>query len=115
MLIPRITDTLKTIARGATTSDFTPSMFALGGTSDNVLTEEGVSLLNQKLLDIWARHGQKVRLESLGTLEISKDVDFDILDSIIDSIYVKGILKIPEDFYHQMAHKIRSIGQVETT
>ncbi len=115
MLIPRITDTLKTIARGATTSDFTPSMFSLGGGSDDVITEEGVSLLNQRLLEIWVRRGQKVRLENLGVLEISKDVDFEALDRIIDSIYVKGILRIPEDFYHEMAHKIRSIGQVETT
>ena len=115
MLIPRITDTLKTIARGATTSDFTPSMFALGESSGDVITEEGVSLLNQRLLEIWARRGKKVRLENLGTLEISKDVDFEVLDQLIDSIYVKGILKIPEDFYHEMAHKIRSIGQVETT
>ncbi len=114
MLIPRITDTLKTIARGATTSDFTPTMFAMGD-SDDVITEEGVSLLNQKLLEIWVRRGRKVRLESLGTLEISKDVDFEVLDHLIDSIYVKGILKIPEEFYHEMAYKIRSIGQVETT
>ena len=115
MLIPRITDTLKTIARGATTSDFTPSMFGMGERDDDVITEEGVSLLNQKLLEIWARRGKKVRLESLGVLEISKDVDFEVLDQIINSIYVKGILRIPEDFYHEMAYKIRSIGQVETT
>ena len=115
MLIPRITDTLKTIARGATTSDFTPSMFVMGDRDDDVITEEGVSLLNQKLLEIWARRGKKVRLESLGVLEISKDVDFEVLDQIINSIYVKGILRIPEDFYHEMAYKIRSIGQVEAT
>lgn len=115
MLIPRITDTLKTIARGATTSDFTPSMFVMGDSGDDVITEEGVSLLNQRLLDIWVKRGKKVRLENLGVLEISKDVDFEVLDRLIDSIYVKGILKIPEDFYHEMAHKIRSIGQVETS
>ena len=115
MLIPRITDTLKTIARGATTSDFTPSMFALGGSGEDVITEENVSLLNQRLLEIWARRGSKVRLENLGVLEISKDVDFEVLNRLIDSIFVKGILRIPEEFYHEMAHKIRSIGQVETT
>jgi DNA-binding transcriptional regulator YhcF (GntR family) len=114
MLIPRITDALKTIARGATTSDFTPSMFVMGDSGDDVITEEGVSLLNQKLLDIWVRRGKKVRMENLGVLEISKDVDFQALDRIIDSIFVKGILKIPEEFYHEMAHKIRSMGQVET-
>lgn len=113
MLIPRITDTLKTIARGATTSDFTPSMFAMGG-SDDIITEEGVSLVNQKLLDIWVQRGSKVRLDSMGMLEISKDVDFQVLDSIIDSIMVKGNLRIPEEFYHEMAHKIRSIGMVKT-
>ena len=115
MLIPRITDTLKTIARGATTSDFTPSMFSMGDSGDDVIVEENVSLLNQRLLEMWASRGSKVRMESLGTLEISKDVDFEVLDQIIDSIFVKGILRIPDEFYHKMAHKIRSIGQVETT
>ena len=115
MLIPRITDTLKTIARGATTSDFTPSMFVMGDSGENVITEEGVSLLNQRILDMWVKRGAKVRMENLGVLEISKDLDFQALDDIIDSIYVKGILRIPEEIYHEMAHKIRSIGQVETT
>ncbi|HUS77161.1 MAG TPA: hypothetical protein VM050_00650 [Patescibacteria group bacterium] len=51
MLIPRITDTLRTIASGASSSDFMPYSFTPKGVNEEFVRENNVGYINQKLVE----------------------------------------------------------------
>lgn len=110
MLIPRITDTLRTIARGASSADRAPYPFEPEG--DEATVEAGVIEVNRKLLEAWYRRGKKVRIRSYGQLRINEDVDPELLDSVVERIRCYGTLEIPENVYTAISHKIRSWGAV---
>lgn len=114
MLIPRITDTLRTIARGASSADRTQYSFQPEGVeSEEAVVETGVIEVNRKLLEAWYRRGKKVRIKSYSRLRINKDVDPELIDSVVERIKCLGTLEIPEDVYAAIAHKIRALGRVD--
>lgn len=113
MLIPRITDTLRTIARGASSVDRSPYLFQPeGDEGDEAVVEAGVIEVNRKLLEAWYRRGKKVRIKSYSRLRINDDVDPELLDSVVERIRCLGTLEIPENVYAAISHKIRSLGAV---
>jgi predicted transcriptional regulator len=114
MLIPRITDTLRTIARGASNADYHRAGPVEGIDTQDVIVESGVTLINKKLLDSWYNQGRKIRVKSYSNLKISGDVDPDLFDAVIDRIASYGRLEIPTEVYTRVAHKIRSWGSVDT-
>lgn len=114
MLIPRITDTLRTIARGASNTDFYRTRPVEGLGSQDVIVESGVTLINKRLLDSWYNQGKKVRVKSYSHLKVCDDVDPGLFDAVIERIASYGGLEIPTDVYTRVAHKIRSWGGVDT-
>ncbi len=114
MLIPRITDTLRTIARGASNADYHRARPVEGVDTQDVIVESGVTLINKKLLDSWYNQGSKIRVKSYSNLKVSNDVDPDLFDAVIDRIASYGRLEIPTEVYTRVAHKIRSWGHVDT-
>jgi len=113
MLIPRITDTLRAIARGASNADFyrtrpTESM------DKQVIDENGVTLINRQLLDSWYSQGKKVRVKSYTSLTVKDDVDPELFDAVIEHLKCMGGLRIPTEVYTRVAHKIRCYGGVDT-
>jgi hypothetical protein len=114
MLIPRITDTLRTIAKGASQTDKSYSLSFAPPESREMLVESGVTLINKQLLDSWYSQGKKVRVKSYASLTVKDDVDPELFDAVIDHLKCMGSLRIPTDVYTRVAHKIRCYGGVET-
>jgi predicted transcriptional regulator len=114
MLIPRITDTLRTIARGASNADYYRARPIEGMDTQDVIVESGVTLINKKLLDSWYSQGKRIRVRSYSHLKVSDDVDPELFDAVIDLIASYGRLEIPTEVYTRVAHKIRSWGGVDT-
>lgn len=114
MLIPRITDTLRTIARGASNTDYYRARRIEGTDKQEVIVESGVTLINRKLLDSWYSQGKKIRVKSYSHLKVSDDVDPELFDAVVDRIASYGRLEIPTEVYTRVAHKIRSWGGVDT-
>jgi predicted transcriptional regulator len=114
MLIPRITDTLRTIARGASNADYYRARPVEGMDTQEVIVESGVTLINKKLLDSWYSQGKKIRVKSYSHLKVSDDVDPELFDAVINRIASYGRLEIPTEVYTRVAHKIRCWGGVDT-
>lgn len=114
MLIPRITDTLRTIARGASATDYYRARPIEGTDKQEVIVESGVTLINKKLLDSWYSQGKRIRVKSYSHLKVSDDVDPELFDAVVDRIASYGRLEIPTEVYTRVAHKIRSWGGVDT-
>jgi len=114
MLIPRITDTLRTIAKGASNTDKPYSSSFPSLESQEVLIESGVTQINKKLLQSWFSQGKKVRVKSYTSLTVKEDVDPGLFDAVIDHLKCMGSLRIPTEVYTRVAHKIRCYGSVET-
>jgi hypothetical protein len=114
MLIPRITDTLRTIAKGASHTDRPYSLSFATPESQEMLVESGVTLINKKLLESWYGQGKKVRVKSYTSLTVQDDVDPELFDTVIAQLKCHGSLRIPTDVYTRVAHKIRCYGGVET-
>ncbi|MFB0543475.1 MAG: hypothetical protein ACETVR_01715 [Candidatus Bathyarchaeia archaeon] len=113
MLMPRITDTLRTIARGASTTDFQVYPSPLGEAEPkDVVSESGVIKVDRKLLEAWYRRGKKVHIKSYSTLKIDEDVDPNLFDAVIERVSCYGTLKISNDLYAAMSHKFRVWGSV---
>lgn len=114
MLIPRITDTLRTIAKGASNTDKPYSFSFPSSESQEVLIESGVTQINKKLLESWYSQGKRVRVKSYTSLTVKEDVDPELFDAVIDHLKCMGSLRIPTDVYTRVAHKIRCYGSVDT-
>jgi hypothetical protein len=112
MLIPRITDTLRTIASGASSTSFTPYSFTPRSLEDEVVNEKNVTFINQKLLDDWYNRGKKVRVHSMSSMTIAEDVDPELLDAVVVRIDAMGSVDVPERLFSVIAHKIRSMGSI---
>lgn len=112
MLIPRITDTLRTIARGATSMEipvYPPPRILPGGVEKISFSGD----LGKKLLEAWMRAGKRVHIRSVGSLRIEKDVDPAIFDSVVERVEVSGSLRIPADVYAVTGHKFKVAGQIK--
>ncbi len=114
MLIPRITDTLRTIAKGASNTDKPYSLSFATPESQEVLVESGVTQVNKKLLESWYSQGKKVRVKSYTSITVKEDVDPELFDAVVDQLKCMGSLRIPTEVYTRVAHKIRCYGAVET-
>jgi len=114
MLIPRITDTLRAIARGASNADYHHARPIEGMDEQEVIVESGVTLINKRMLDSWYSQGKRIRVKSYSHLKVNDDVDPDLFDAVIDGIASYGRLEIPTEVYTRVAHKIRSWGGVDT-
>lgn len=114
MLIPRITDTLRTIAKGALKTDKPLSLSFESSESQEVLVESGVTQIDKKLLESWYSQGKKVRVKSYTSLTVKDDVDPELFDAVIDHLKCMGGLRIPTEVYTRVVHKIRCFGELET-
>jgi hypothetical protein len=118
MLIPRITDTLRTIARGASSGDSTTYSFTPRGAdasgAGEIVKETGLHMLNQRMVDMWYQRGKKVKARAMNNLTIRDDVDADMLDSVLEQLLVHNNLTIPKELFERLAHKIRIHGSVKT-
>jgi len=114
MLIPRITDTLRAIARGASNADFYRTRPTEGMDKQELIDESGVTLINRQLLDSWYSQGKKVRVKSYASLTVKDDVDPELFDAVIEHLKCMGGLRIPTEVYTRVAHKIRCYGGVDT-
>lgn len=114
MLIPRITDTLRTIARGASNTDKSFSSLPASSEVQEIIRESGVTQINKKLLEAWYNQGKKVRVKNYSSLEVKEDVDPALFDTVLDRLICLGTLRIPTEVYARVAHKIRCMGSVET-
>lgn len=114
MLIPRITDTLRAIAKGASNADFYHTRPMEGRDKQEIIVDSGVTLINRQLLNTWYSQGKKVRVKSYTTLTVNDDVDPELFDAVIDHIKCLAGLRIPTEVYARVAHKIRCYGGVET-
>ena len=118
MLIPRITDTLRTIAKGASSGDSTTYSFIPKSTGDEemdeIVKETGLHILNQRMVDSWYRRGKKVKATAMNNLTIRDDVDGEMLDAVLEQLMVHNNLTIPKEMFERLAHKIRIFGSVET-
>jgi DNA-binding MarR family transcriptional regulator len=114
MLIPRITDTLRTIAKGASHTERPYYSSFATPESQEVLVESGLTLINKKLLESWYSQGKKVRVKSYTSLTVKEDVDPEFFDAVIDRLKCYGSLRIPTDVYTRAAHKIRCMASVDT-
>jgi predicted transcriptional regulator len=114
MLIPRITDTLRSIARGASSADYHSARPEEGVDTQNVIVESGVTLINRRLLDSWYSQGKRIRVKSYTKLKVADDVDPVLFDAVVDRIVSYGGLEIPTEVYTRVAHKIRSWGGIDT-
>jgi len=114
MLIPRITDTLRIIARGASTTDFPVRPSPPGrAEAGEVFEERGITRVNRKLLESWQRSGKRVHIKSYGPLTIDDDIDPNLFDAIVERIDCYGPLKVPSSIYGAISHKFRVFGHVE--
>ena len=118
MLIPRITDTLRTIAKGASSGDSTPYSFtpidADATMASETVKEVGLHMLNQRMVDMWYQRGKKVKATAMNNLTVRDDVDVDMLDTVLDQLLVYKNLTIPKDMFERLAYKIRIRGSVKT-
>ena len=118
MLIPRITDTLRTIAKGASSGDSTPYSFtpidADATMASETVKEVGLHILNQRMVDMWYQRGKKVKATAMNNLTVRDDVDVDMLDTVLDQLLVYENLTIPKDMFERLAYKIRIRGSVKT-
>jgi len=120
MLIPRITDTLRIIARGASTTDFPilplPPRTPVGpGRAEygEVYEEKGVTRVNRKLLEEWLKVGKRVHIKSYSSLTIDEDIDPNLFDTIVERIECYGRLKVPNNLYGAISHKFRVFGHID--
>jgi len=114
MLIPRITDTLRIIARGASTTDF-PVLPLPPGRPEygEVYEEKGVTRINRKLLEEWHRVGKRVHIKSYSSLTIDEDIEPILFDAIVERIDCYGRLKVPSSIYGAISHKFRVFGHID--
>jgi predicted transcriptional regulator len=114
MLIPRITDTLRIIARGASTTDFPVRSLPPGrAEAGEVFEERGITRVNRKLIESWQRSGKKVHISSFSLLTIDDDIDPNLFDAIVERVDCYGRLKVPSSIYGAISHKFRVFGHVE--
>ena len=115
MLIPRITDTLRTIANNASGTDFQAFSHPIRAAEPGeVITEQGINRINRKLLEGWLSKGKRVHIKSYSRLRIEKDIDVNLFESVVERVDCYGRLEIPEDIYAAVSHKFRVWGHVET-
>jgi len=112
MLIPRITDTLRTIASGASSTSFTPYSFAPKELEGEVIREKNVPYINQKLVEEWYSRGKKVNVHCMTGMTISEDVDPDMFDAVVSRIEAMGSVDVPSKLFDRIIHKIRAMGSV---
>jgi predicted transcriptional regulator len=120
MLIPRITDTLRIIARGASTTDFSVYPLPPGrpvrptrAEYGEIYEEKGITRVNRKLLEDWHRVGKRVYIKSYSGLTIDDDIDPNLFDAIVERIDCYGGLKVPSSIYGAISHKFRVYGHVD--
>jgi hypothetical protein len=113
MLIPRITDTLRTIASGASSTSFTTYSFTPRELEGEIVREKNVPYINQKLVEEWYSRGKKVHVHCMSSLTISEDVDPDMFDAVVSRIEAMGSVDVPSKLFEKIVHKIRAMGSVE--
>lgn len=115
MLIPRVTDTLRTVANNASGIDFKGFSHATR-TADlgEPTIEEGITRISRKLLKGWLREGKKVHIKSFGRMRVERDIDPNLFESVVERVDCYGRLEIPEDLYPAVSDRFRVWGRVET-
>jgi Arc/MetJ-type ribon-helix-helix transcriptional regulator len=67
----------------------------------------GVVVFNQKDLLAMQKKGQRLKIRSVGRLILRPDVDPDTADAVIETILVKGSLKMTPEVRDRLADRIR--------
>jgi len=118
-LIPRMEDTLKTIARVARSVEeemFYPTITeARGPRGTSHVTFHSTTRITNKLLREWYRSGKKVSIKSFGPLEFTSDVDPELADKVIERVRAIGPLKIPPEVYAAISDRVLALGPIRFT
>ena len=119
ILIPRLTDTLKTIARIAReTIDRRKIGIETQLASERygereVLKFFSSMIITRKMVEMWYRLGKKVVIKSFSKLSFEKDIDPQMAEEVIDSIESYGPVYISPQLYSILSYKFKSIGSLE--
>jgi len=119
ILIPRLTDTLKTIARIARETIDRRKIGIETLLADErygrkeVLKFFSSMRITRKMVEIWYRFGKKVVIKSFGKLSFEKDIDPQMAEEVIDSIESYGPVYISPQLYSILSYKFKSIGSLE--
>jgi len=117
-LIPRIEDTLRTIAK---TARLVEREITYTGVAEMIGEEGKVSKIvfmapmeiNNRLLESWFRAGRKVSIKCMGPLTLTMDIDPELADKVIERIVVMGPLTIPSQVYAILSDKVKAIGTIK--
>jgi len=119
ILIPRLTDTLKTIARIAReTIDRRKIGIEAQLASERygereVLKFFSSMIITRKMVEMWYRLGKKVVIKSFSKLSFEKDIDPQMAEEVIDSIESYGPIYISPQLYSILSYKFKSIGSLK--
>ena len=115
-LIPRVEDTLKTIARVARMVEeevLYPTIAEVRGPRGaSYITFHSTMRITNELLREWYRTGKRISIRSLGPLEFAPDVDPELAEKVIERVKAMGSLKIPPRVYAAISDRIRALGPI---
>lgn len=121
VLIPRITATLKSIARVAAEVERSMSRgikvqvsgheLARGKVEE--LTFFGSTVITKGLIEAFHNRGKRIIIKGFGSLVFEKDIDPELADAVIERVVSFGPVKISKDLYSAIAYKFKSMGSLE--
>jgi len=115
-LIPRIEDTLKTIARVAKMVEeevLYPTIAEVRGSKGtSYIAFYSTMRITNELLREWYRAGKRISIKSLGPLEFAPDVDPELAEKVIERVKAIGPLKIPSRVYVAISDRIKALGPI---
>jgi len=118
VLIPRLTDTLKTIARiareavGKGRVEVMPPSTGEKYERRDVLKFYSSAIITRKMIEMWYKLGKKIIIKSYGKLSFEKDIDPQMAEEVIDSIISYGPIYIPYELYSALSYKFKSMGSL---
>lgn len=116
-LIPRITDTLRYIAKIAASIEKggrVPVYVEKHGKNIEKLVYFANIIITGRMVEGWYRQGKRIRLVSMGPIRFEKDIDPEMAESVFESIVSFGPVKIDEELYASLSHKfVKLFGPIE--
>ena len=112
VLIPRITDTLRYIAKIAASIERegrVPTYVERHGRNIEKIVYFAPLVITGRMVEEWYRRGKKIRLISMGPIRFEKDIDPEIAESVFESIVSFGPVKIDEKLYTTISHTFTKI------
>jgi len=115
-LIPRVEDTLRTIARVAKMIEeeiLYPTIAEVRGPKGtSYVTFHSTTKITNKLLREWYRSGKRILIRSLGPLEFASDVNPELAEKVIERVEAIGPLRIPSNVYAAISERVTALGPI---